>query len=300
MASALEVKGMTLPGSSSNPAESQAKYSECVAAGEAIRKLLAEDIRPSDILTRQAFENAMILILRGSLAPGGSVGKITGKEGMRFSGKAKVYDPEDDMVHALEQGAFKKGEKAVVVIRYERSRGGPGMPEMLTPSSAIMGAGLGQDVALVTDGRFSGGSHGFLIGHVVPEAQDRGPIALIQDGDEVVIDADTRRLDLLVDEHELKDRRKKWVRPKEKYERGTLKKYASLDAWGSEAELFTSRLVTDASHGCITDAPSLLTSLPLPYPHPGIRFRGRDPDSVFWLEKNRVTQEERWHIFPHG
>lgn len=342
MASALEVMGMTLPGSSSNPAESQAKDSECLAAGEAIKKLLTEDIRPSDILTRQAFENAMILvnitggstnavlhliaiahsvglkltiddfqavsdrtpfladlkpsgkyvmadlhavggtpallkfllkegilkgdgmtvsgqtlaknlesapdfpsdqtiirplhspikktghiqILRGSLAPGGSVGKITGKEGMRFSGKAKVYDSEDDMVHALEQGALKKGEKTVVVIRYEGPRGGPGMPEMLKPSSAIMGAGLGQDVALVTDGRFSGGSHGFLIGHVVPEAQDGGPIALIRDGDEVVIDAETRRLDLLVDEHDLEDRRKKWVRPKEKYERGTLKKYS--------------------------------------------------------------------------
>lgn len=342
MASAIEVMGMTLPGSSSNPAESRAKHLECLAAGGAIKNLLIEDIRPSDILTRQAFENAMILvnitggstnavlhliaiahsvgikltiddfqsvsdrtpfladlkpsgkyvfadlhniggipallkfllkegiitgngmtvtgqtlsqnlekapdfpsdqtiirplsapikktghiqILRGSLAPGGCVGKITGKEGMRFRGRAKVYDSEDDMVLALEQGAIKKGEKTVVVIRYEGPRGGPGMPEMLKPSSAIMGAGLGKDVALVTDGRFSGGSHGFLIGHVVPEAQEGGPIALIRDADEVVIDAETRRLDLLVEEGEIERRRKEWVRPKEKYEKGTLKKYS--------------------------------------------------------------------------
>lgn len=342
MASAIEIMGMSLPGSSSNPAESRAKHLECLAAGGAIRKLLTEDIRPSDIITRQAFENAMILvnivggstnavlhliaiahsigikltiddfqsvsdripfladlkpsgkyvmadlhaiggtpallkyllkegiidgsgmtvtgqtlaknlesapdfpsdqtiirplnapikktghiqILRGSLAPGGCVGKITGKEGLRFSGKAKVYDSEDDMVLALERGALKKGEKTVVIIRYEGPRGGPGMPEMLKPSSVIMGAGLGQDVALVTDGRFSGGSHGFLIGHVVPEAQDGGPIALARDGDQVVIDAETRRLDLVISAAEMEERRKNWVRPKEKYEKGTLKKYS--------------------------------------------------------------------------
>lgn len=342
MASAIEVMGMTLPGSSSNPAESRAKNLECLAAGAAIKNLLTEDIRPSDILTRKAFENAMILvniiggstnavlhliaiahsvgieltiddfqsvsdrtpfladfkpsgkyvmadlhaiggtpallkyllkegvingdgmtvtgqtlaqnltqapdfpsdqviikplknpikktghiqILRGSLAPGGCVGKITGKEGTRFVGKAKVYDSEDDMVLALENGAIKKGEKTVVVIRYEGPRGGPGMPEMLKPSSAIMGAGLGNDVALITDGRFSGGSHGFLIGHIVPEAQEGGPIALVKDGDEVVIDAETRQLDLMVDEEELRVRKNKWIRPAEKYDRGTLKKYA--------------------------------------------------------------------------
>ena len=344
MASAIEVMGMTLPGSSSNPAESKAKQLECLAAGGAIKKLLTEDIRPSDILTREAFENAMILvnitggstnavlhliaiahsvginltiddfqgvsdrtpfladlkpsgkyvmadlhniggtpallkfllkegvitgkgmtvtcqtlaenlktapdfptdqtiirpfsnpikktghiqILRGSLAPGGCVGKITGKEGMRFVGKAKVFDSEDDMVLALEKGAIRKGEKTVVVIRYEGPKGGPGMPEMLKPSSAIMGAGLGKDVALITDGRFSGGSHGFLIGHVVPEAQEGGPIALIIDGDEVVIDAETRKLDLLVDEKEIKRRREGWIQPGPKYQRGTLKKYARL------------------------------------------------------------------------
>ena len=356
MATALETMGMTLPGSSSNPAESRAKALECLAAGGAIKKLLEEDIRPSDILTREAFENAMVVvnitggstnavlhliaiahsvginltiddfqavsdrtpfladlkpsgkyvmadmhaiggtpallklllkenlitgsgmtvtgqtlaenvgsapdfpldqtiikpfsapikstghiqILRGSLAPGGSVGKITGKEGTRFVGKAKVYDDEDDFVTALEQGSIEKGVKTVVVIRYKGPKGGPGMPEMLKPSSAIMGAGLGKDVALITDGRFSGGSHGFLIGHIVPEAQQGGPIALVRDGDEIIIDAETRRLDVSLSEGELKKRRKEWVAPPIKYEKGTLKKYASL--------------VSDASHGCITDA----------------------------------------------
>lgn len=357
MATAIEVMGMTLPGSSSNPADSQAKYLECLAAGGAIKKLLQEDIRPRDIMTRQAFENAMILvnitggstnavlhliaiadsvgikltiddfqsvsdripfladlkpsgkyvmndlyniggtpslikfllkegiidgsgmtvtgktlaenhenvpdfpadqkiirplsnpikktghiqILRGSLAPGGSVGKITGKEGLRFVGKAKCYDAEDDFIHALEAGAIKKGEKTVVVIRYEGPKGGPGMVEMLKPSSAIMGAGLGNDVALITDGRFSGGSHGFLIGHIVPEAQEGGPIGLVRDGDEVVIDAESRVLDLMVGEEELVKRRTEFVPKPLKYKKGTLAKYA--------------RCVSDASHGCITDGP---------------------------------------------
>ncbi|KAI4250565.1 MAG: hypothetical protein L6R40_000165 [Gallowayella cf. fulva] len=356
MATAIETMGMTLPGSSSNPAESKVKVMECLAAGGAIKKLLMEDIRPSDILTREAFENAMVVImitggstnavlhliaiahsvgieltiddfqavsdripfladlkpsgkyvmadlhniggtpsllkyllkegvitgngmtvtgqtlaknlenvpnfpsdqviikpmttpikstghiqiLRGSLAPGGCVGKITGKEGTRFVGKAKVFDSEDDMVLSLEKGAIRKGEKTVVVIRYEGPKGGPGMPEMLKPSSAIMGAGLGKDVALLTDGRFSGGSHGFLIGHIVPEAQEGGPIALVKDGDEVVIDAETRKLDVLISEEELDRRRKEWKQPALKYDKGTLKKYASI--------------VTDASHGCITDS----------------------------------------------
>ena len=355
MATAIEVMGMSLPGSSSNPAASQAKYMECLAAGGAIRKLLEEDIKPRDIMTRTAFENAMIVvnitggstnavlhliaiadsvgikltiedfqavsdripfiadlkpsgkyvmydlynvggtpallkfllkegiidgsgmtvtgktlaenlenvpdfpadqqiirplsnpikktghiqILRGSLAPGGSVGKITGKEGLRFVGKAKCYDAEDDFIAALERGEIKKGEKTVVVIRYEGPKGGPGMPEMLKPSSAIMGAGLGQDVALITDGRFSGGSHGFLIGHIVPEAQEGGPIGLVRDGDEVVIDAEKRVLDLNVPEEELVKRRKEFVPKPLKYRKGTLAKYA--------------RLVSDASHGCITD-----------------------------------------------
>ncbi|TGO69600.1 hypothetical protein BOTNAR_0009g00470 [Botryotinia narcissicola] len=357
MASAIEIMGMTLPGSSTNPADSKAKLLECYAAGGAIKTLLKEDIRPRDIMTRKAFENAMVLvtitggstnavlhliamadavgikltiddfqavsdrtpfladlkpsgkyvfndlysiggtpslikllikegvidgsgmtvtgktlaenvkdvrdfpsdqeiirpfsnpikksghiqILRGSLAPGGSVGKITGKEGLRFVGKAKVYDAENDFVEALERGEIKKGEKTVVVIRYEGPKGGPGMPEMLKPSSAIMGAGLGKDVALITDGRFSGGSHGFLIGHIVPEAQVGGPIGLVRDGDTIVIDAETRLLDLEVEggEEELERRRKEFVAPPLKYNKGTLAKY--------------SRLVQDASHGCITD-----------------------------------------------
>ncbi|TAQ90997.1 hypothetical protein B7494_g738 [Chlorociboria aeruginascens] len=355
MATAIEVMGMSLPGSSSNPAESKAKHLECLAAGGAIKNLLKEDIRPRDIMTRQAFQNAMILvnitggstnavlhliaiadsvgikltidnfqavsdrtpfladlkpsgkyvmadlfniggtpsllkflikegvidgsgitvtgqtlaknlenvpefpsdqtiirpfsnpikstghiqILRGSLAPGGSVGKITGKEGLRFVGKAKCYDAEDDFITALEAGSIKKGEKTVVVIRYEGPKGGPGMPEMLKPSSAIMGAGLGNDVALITDGRFSGGSHGFLIGHIVPEAQEGGPIGLVRDGDTVVIDAEKRVLDLEVPEEELEKRRKEFKAPELKYKKGTLAKYA--------------KLVSDASHGCVTD-----------------------------------------------
>jgi dihydroxy-acid dehydratase len=355
MASAIEALGMTLPGSSSYPAESDAKKAECAQVGEAVKNLLREDIKPKDILTRQAFENAMtvvgilggstnavlhliaiadsvgikltiddfqamsdrtplladlkpsgkyvmedlfkmggtpallkfllkegifdgsgitvtgktmkenvdkfpdfpadqpiirplsnpikktghIAILRGSLAPGGSVGKITGKEGLRFEGKARCFDYEDGFVEALERGEIKKGEKTVVIIRYEGPKGGPGMPEMLKPSSAIMGAGLGKDVALLTDGRFSGGSHGFLIGHIVPEAMEGGPIALVQDGDKIVIDAEKRVVDLEITDEEMQRRRKEWQPPAPRYTKGTLKKYASL--------------VSDASHGCVTD-----------------------------------------------
>ncbi|RMJ29077.1 Dihydroxy-acid dehydratase [Aspergillus sp. HF37] len=364
MASAIEVMGMTLPGSSSNPAESKAKDLECMAAGQAIKKLLKEDIRPKDIMTRQAFENAMVLvnitggstnavlhliamadsvginltledfqsvsdripfladlkpsgkyvmadlhniggtpslmklllkeglidgsgmtvtgetleknlekvpdfpedqkiiqplskpiketghiqILRGSLAPGGSVGKITGKEGTSFTGKARVFDDEDDFAAALERNEIKKEEKTVVVIRYTGPKGGPGMPEMLKPSSALMGAGLGNSCALITDGRFSGGSHGFLIGHIVPEAAVGGPIGLVKDGDVITIDAAKHALDMDVDEAELAKRRGEWEAAKRDGRlpqtglsmRGTLGKYA--------------RSVKDASHGCITDA----------------------------------------------
>jgi len=361
MATAIETMGMTLPGSSSNPAESKAKQLECLAAGGAIKNLLAQDIRPRDIITRQSLEEAMVVImitggstnavlhliaiadscgikltiddfqsvsdripfladlkpsgkyvmadlfniggtpsllkfllkesvikgdgitvtgktlkenvdkspsfpsdqhiirplnnpmkpsghiqiLRGSLAPGGCVGKITGKEGTRFEGRAKVYDSEDDFISALEAGALKKGEKTVVVIRYEGPQGGPGMPEMLKPSSAIMGAGLGNDVALITDGRFSGGSHGFLIGHIVPEAQAGGPIGVVRDGDTIVIDAETRELNLEgVSAEEFESRLKEFRPPPLKYRKGTLYKYGLL--------------VADASHGCITDSPALL------------------------------------------
>lgn len=356
LASVIEVMGMTLPGSSTNPAESKAKRLECLAAGGAIRNLLKEDIRPSDIITRKALENAMVLvnitggstnavlhliaiahsvgitltpedfqavsdrtpfladlkpsgkyvfadlndiggtpallrlllkegvidgsgmtvtgktlkqnlenapdfptdqdiirpfsnpikptghiqILRGSLAPGGSVGKITGKEGTVFKGTARCFDDEDDFISALEQGTFKQGEKTVVIIRYEGPKGGPGMPEMLKPSSAIMGAGLGNDIALITDGRFSGGSHGFLIGHVVPEAQEGGPIALVRDGDIITIDAEKRVINTSVSDDEMQERKLSWTAPPLKYQRGTLAKYA--------------KVVQDASHGCITDA----------------------------------------------
>ncbi len=355
MASAIETLGMTLPGSSSYPAEDPSKRAECETVGTAIRNLLKEDIRPSDILTRQAFEDAMVVvtilggstnavlhliaiadsvgieltiddfqavsdhtplladlkpsgkyvfedlfkiggtpallkflvkegvidgkgvtvtgktlrenilafpdfpddqpiirpmsnpiketghlqILRGSLAPGGSVGKITGKEGLRFEGTAKCYDAEDDFIAALERGEIKKGEKTVVIIRYEGPKGGPGMPEMLKPSSAIMGAGLGKDVALLTDGRFSGGSHGFLIGHIVPEAMEGGPIGLARDGDHIVIDAAERVVDLEVSEEELEKRRKDWKAPLPRAKNGTLRKYAAL--------------VSNASLGCVTD-----------------------------------------------
>lgn len=354
MASAAETLGMTMPGSSSSPAESKTKGKECRNIGSAIKNLLKEDIKPRDIMTREAFEEAMVVvnilggstnavlhliaiadsvginltvddfqavsdrtpfladlkpsgkyvfkdlykiggtpallkfligegiisgngmtvtgktikenvesypafpkdqvvirpfsnpikptghiqILRGSLAPGGSVGKITGKEGLVFTGKAKCYDQENDFIEALERGEIKKGEKTVVVIRYEGPKGGPGMPEMLKPSSAIMGAGLGNDVALLTDGRFSGGSHGFLIGHIVPEAVEGGPIGLIQDGDTITVDAEKRVIDCDVSDEEMERRRQEWTPPPPRYSQGTLTKYA--------------KLVSDASHGCVT------------------------------------------------
>ncbi|KAI5468072.1 dihydroxy-acid/6-phosphogluconate dehydratase [Mariannaea sp. PMI_226] len=355
MATAIETMGLTLPGSSSAPAADGSKIAECESVGEAMKNLLKEDIRPRDILTRQAFENAMIVttvlggstnavlhliaiahsvgikldiddfqkvsdripfladlkpsgkwvmadiqkiggtpavlkfllkeglidgsgitvtgktmkqnvenapdfpedqpiirplsnpikptghiqIMRGTLAPGGCVGKITGKEGLRFEGKARVYDSEPEMIASLEAGEIKKGEKTVVIIRYDGPKGGPGMPEMLKPSSAIMGAGLGKDVALLTDGRYSGGSHGFIIGHIVPEAMEGGPIALVEDGDHIVIDAEQRIIDLEVPEEEMERRRKAWKAPPPRYTKGTLHKY--------------SLLVSDASKGCVTD-----------------------------------------------
>jgi len=353
MASAIEAMGMSLPYSSSTPAVDPGKLEECRRAGEAIAYLLDNDIKPRDVMTRKAFENAMVVvmalggstnavlhliamaravgvelaiedfqavsdrvpfiadlkpsgkyvmedlhdvggtpavmkylldaglidgdcltvtgktvrenleplpgltagqdvirplekpikdsghiqILRGNLAPGGAVAKITGKEGDRFSGPARCFDSEEDMLKALEQGRITKGD--VVIIRYEGPKGGPGMPEMLTPTSAIMGAGLGNDVALITDGRFSGGSHGFIIGHVVPEAQEGGPIALVQDGDIVVIDAARNLIEVEVAEDEMARRRAAWQMPPFKVDAGTLYKYI--------------RLVKDASQGCVTD-----------------------------------------------
>lgn len=353
MASAIEALGMSLPYSSSIPAEDPAKLDECLAAGRAIRNLLERDIKPRDIMTRAAFENAMVLltvlggstnavlhliamaraadvplalddfqavsrrtpfladlkpsgkyvmedlhkvggtpavlkfllqnkmiegdcltvtgktlkenlaevpglkkgqqvlrpldnpikatghiqILKGNLAPGGAVAKITGKEGEQFSGPARVFDCEEDMLKALEDGKIKKGD--VVVIRYEGPKGGPGMPEMLTPTSAIMGAGLGNDVALITDGRFSGGSHGFIIGHVVPEAQEGGPIALLREGDRIVIDTARSAIEVKLSAAELNKRRRAWKMPPYKASRGTLGRYI--------------KTVKDASEGCVTD-----------------------------------------------
>ncbi|KAF9489385.1 dihydroxy-acid dehydratase [Pleurotus eryngii] len=361
MASAAEALGMTLPGSSSFPAESADKHTECASVGEHMYNLLAKNILPRDIMTRSAFENAMVLtmilggstnavlhliaiahsvgihltiddfqkvsdripfiadikpsgkyvmehiykiggipkilhfllknnliegnnitvtgrtlgdnlerwihkygeltfhdqdiirplnnpikstghirILKGNLAPGGAVAKITGKEGLGFTGKARVFDSETDFVSAIESESIKKGEKTVAILRYLGPKGGPGMPEMLKPTSLIMGAGLGLDVACLTDGRFSGGSHGFCIGHVVPEAQEGGPIALVQDGDVIVVDAVKNTINLHVSPEELEARRAKWVAPPLKVSKGTLYKYT--------------KTVTDASRGCITDA----------------------------------------------
>jgi len=180
-----------------------------------------------------------IRILKGSLSPGGAVAKITGKEGLYFKGKARVFDTEDALIEAVESGSIKKGEKTVVVLRYMGPKGGPGMPEMLKPTSMIMGAGLGLDVACLTDGRFSGGTHGFCVGHVVPEAQTGGPIGLVEDGDVIIIDAEKNTLDLDVPQAELDKRRKAWKPREPKIKSGTLWKYQQL--------------VADASHGAITD-----------------------------------------------
>jgi dihydroxy-acid dehydratase len=183
------------------------------------------------------FHRGHLRILRGNLAPDGAVAKITGKEGEQFSGPAKVFDSEEDMLAGLEKGQIAKG--SVVVIRYEGPKGGPGMPEMLTPTSAIMGAGLGKDVALLTDGRFSGGSHGFIIGHITPEAAEGGPIALVRDGDPITIDAVTCEIRVDVPDAQLAQRRATWKAPAPKATRGVLAKYM--------------RLVKSASEGCVTD-----------------------------------------------
>lgn len=353
MASAIEALGMSLPYSSSTPATDPLKLDECFRSGAAIKLLLERDIKPRDIMTRDAFENAMVIvsvlggstnallhliamaraagvaltiddfqsvsnraplladfkpsgqyvmedlhavggipgvikmlleeklingdcltvtgktisenvkdlssltpgqpivhpisnpikknghiqILKGNLAPEGAVAKITGKEGTRFSGPANVFDSEEAMLEALEKKQIHKGD--VIVIRYEGPKGGPGMPEMLTPTSAIMGAGLGKDVALITDGRFSGGSHGFIVCHVTPEAQEGGPIGLIRTGDQITIDADKNALEVALADQDLAQRKAQWQMPPYKAIRGTLAKYI--------------RLVKNASAGCVTD-----------------------------------------------
>jgi dihydroxy-acid dehydratase len=353
MASFIECLGLSLPYSSSAPADSAEKIEECVRAGKAIRTLLELDLKPRDIVTRQSFINAMrltivlggstnavlhsiamarafgipltiddwqrvsdetpllsdfrpsgkyvmedlhviggvpaviklliqkgiidgsqktitghtladnvrdlpglqegqkivhsfdnpikkdghIRILRGNLAPEGAVAKITGKEGLRFEGTAKVFNSEEDMLHGLEKGQITKGD--VIIIRYEGPKGGPGMPEMLTPTSALAGYGLLNDVALITDGRFSGGSHGFIIGHVTPEAIEGGNIALVKTGDRVTIDAVNNTIDMAVSDADIVTRRSAWKRPPYKVTRGTLYKYI--------------KNVKSASEGCVTD-----------------------------------------------
>ncbi len=353
MATAIEAMGMSLPYSSSIPAEDPDKLQECLDAAKAVRLLLERDIKPRDIMTRAAFENAMVItmalggstnavlhllamarcvdvpltiddfqsvsdripfladlkpsgkfvqedlhsiggtpavikyllekglldgscltvtgktlaenvadlpglktgqkivapieqpikatghirILRGNLAPDGSVAKITGKEGLVFRGPALCYDSEEAMLKGLEDKEIRGGE--VILIRYEGPKGGPGMPEMLTPTSAIMGAGLGDKVALLTDGRFSGGSHGFIVGHITPEAQEGGPLALVQNGDLITIDAEQNRIDVAVSDDELARRRAAWQAPPYPATRGTLFKYI--------------KNVKSASEGCVTD-----------------------------------------------
>jgi dihydroxy-acid dehydratase len=354
MASAIEALGMSLPYSSSNPAISEDKTNECLDAGRAIKLLLEKDIKPKDIMTKKAFENAIVTvmifggstnavlhliamaksvdveltqddfqrisdktpvladfkpsgkylmqelhahggvpsvmkyllqkgllhgdcltvtgktvaenlagvpdlnfetqkiifpiehplkatghlqILYGNLAEKGSVAKISGKEGERFEGPARVFDGEKDLVAGIANGRVKKGD--VVVIRYEGPKGAPGMPEMLKPTSAITGAGLGKDVALITDGRFSGGSHGFVVGHITPEAFEGGVIALVQDDDIIELDASRNKINLKVAEEVIAERRKNWKQPALKATKGVLYKYAMV--------------VKDASEGCVTD-----------------------------------------------
>ncbi|NER13911.1 dihydroxy-acid dehydratase [Leptobacterium flavescens] len=353
MASAIEALGMALPYNSSNPAESNEKKEECTQAGRALRYLLENDIKPSDIVTRKSLENAIrlitvlggstnavlhflaiakaanidfsledfqrisdstpfladlkpsgkyvmedlhkiggipavlkfmlmngmlhgecltvtgktlaenlidvpdlaegqqiikplqepikktghIRILFGNLAEDGAVAKITGKEGLSFTGRARVFDGEFAANEGIGKGEVKKGD--VIVIRYEGPKGGPGMPEMLKPTSAIMGAGLGKDVALITDGRFSGGTHGFVVGHVAPEAQEGGNIALIENGDIITIDAEKNTINVAVPDEELAARKKNWKQPELRYKRGVLYKYA--------------KTVSSASKGCVTD-----------------------------------------------
>ncbi len=353
MASAIEALGMSLPNSSAQAAISDDKSKGCFEAGKAAMRLLKSNIRPSDIMTKKAFENAItivialagstnavlhllamassmgvklrlddftrigkrvpvladlrpsgkammselieiggiqplmkmlldagllhgecltvtgktlaqnlakvkpypksqdivhaldnpikktshLVILRGNLAPEGSVAKISGKEGLYFTGKARIFSSEEQALKKILDGSVKKGD--VIVVRYEGPIGGPGMREMLSPTSAIMGRGLGKDVAFITDGRFSGGSHGFVVGHVTPEAAVGGPIALLKNGDIITIDAEKRQVNVKLSEAELRQRAQAWRPPKTRYKRGVLAKYA--------------RLVSSASEGAVTD-----------------------------------------------
>jgi dihydroxy-acid dehydratase len=353
MASAIEAMGLSLPYNASNPAISEEKKRECASIGQYVIQLLEKDLKPRDILTKPAMENAVrliaalggstnavlhflaiadaaelpfsledfqhicndtpfiadlkpsgkfmmedvhqiggtpavmkylleegmlhgdcmtvtgktiaenlaelpalakdqkviypisnpikstghIRILKGNLAEEGAVAKITGKEGLHFTGPAKVYDGEFAANDGISNGDVKPGD--VIIIRYEGPKGGPGMPEMLKPTAAIMGVGLGQSVALITDGRFSGGTHGFVVGHITPEAQTGGTIALVEDGDLIRIDAETNTINLEVSAEELQERRNKWQAPPLKVKSGVLYKYA--------------KTVSSASTGCVTD-----------------------------------------------
>jgi len=354
MAAAIEALGMSLPYSSSNPALSDEKRAECLAAGKAIKILLEKDIKPSDIMTREAFENAMVVImvlggstnavlhmiamaksvnlkltqddfqaisnripvladmkpsgkymmedlhniggvpavmkyclkqgwlhgecmtvtgktiaenlanvpeiefdtqkiiwpvekpvkatghlqiLYGNIAEGGSVAKISGKEGTHFEGPARVFDGEFELIAGISSGRVKKGD--VVVIRNVGPKGAPGMPEMLKPTSAIFGAGLGSSVALITDGRFSGGTHGFVVGHITPEAFDGGAIALIKDEDKIIIDATTNQINVILSDEEMAARKAAWQQPALKVTKGLLYRYA--------------KTVSNAAEGCVTD-----------------------------------------------
>jgi dihydroxy-acid dehydratase len=210
-------------------------------------KTLAQNLRSvkpypksQDIIA--AFNNPIkkdshLEVLYGNIATTGAVAKITGKEGLHFTGKAKVYDSEEAALVRILDGTVKAGD--VVVIRYEGPKGGPGMREMLSPTSAIMGKGLGKEVALITDGRFSGGSHGFVVGHITPEAYEGGALAIIKNGDSITIDAEKREINLNVPAKEIKERLAKWKKPKPRYTRGVLAKYAST--------------VVSAAEGAVTD-----------------------------------------------
>jgi len=194
-------------------------------------------IRPlSDPIKKESH----LVVLKGNLAPGGAVAKITGKEGLRFSGKARVFDSEPEAIERIQDGTVQSGE--VIVIRYEGPKGGPGMREMLSPTAAIMGRGLGKEVALITDGRFSGGSHGFVVGHITPEAYSGGPLAIVKDGDIIIIDADKRELILQVPAAEIKRRTKSWRKPAPKYTKGVLAKYVVMSNSASEGAVMDANL----------------------------------------------------------
>ena len=219
-------------------------HEECLTVtGKTIKENL-KNIKPIDFeqdiirpINNPIKNSGHIRILYGNLASEGSVAKITGKEGLIFKGKANVFNCETDANNAIKNKSISKGE--VIVIRYEGPKGGPGMPEMLKPTSAIMGAGLGNDVALITDGRFSGGTHGFVVGHISPEAAEGGLLALVENGDEIEIDAEKNQINVMIDEKEIEIRRKLWIKPDLKFKSGILYKYA--------------KLVSSASNGCITD-----------------------------------------------